>query len=168
MPRSSALPFFIRRSEDVVSATEVTSTKERTHGLLRLEGGRLFIQWRVARTTDRVGVQIRTDREMDPVQEAVVPLNALAGARVRWRGLVGWLLGPQIVLTAADLRSFESVTGTTGLRLNHPAELALRIRRSDLLPAQEFASDLNLALADLALRSAEEHERQLGRTKDEG
>jgi hypothetical protein len=150
MAATPALPFYLRRKQDVIAAHEVTSTTERIHGLLRLEGGRVVVQWRLSRQTEWVGAQIRTDQEYDPVREVVLPLDALAGAVVRasgWRRIVG----PQVVLTAADLRTFEELGGAAGLRQQHPATLQLRIARSDVLLAQEFASELNLALAEAAL-----------------
>jgi hypothetical protein len=154
MPHSAALPFFLRRGHDVIGE-EITSTRETVHGLLRLDGERLVIQWRVARATDRVGREIRTDREVEPVREVVVPLTGLAGATVRRRWW-DWLKGPQLVLTAADLRAFEGVTGEAGLRMDHPAELVLRLRRADRVAAGEFAGELELALAEHALHAAEE------------
>ena len=150
MRTNAALPFFLRRKHEVVGAMEITSTTERIHGLLRLEDERLVVQWRVARATERVGSEIRTDREVEPVREVVLPLRALAGAAARstgWR----WLAGPQVVLTAADLRAFEAITGEAGLKLDHPATLALRVRRSDRLLVEEFVAELNLAVAERGL-----------------
>ena len=149
--RSAALPFYIKRSEDEYSAMSVTTTSEVAHGLLRLDGERLVIQWRVARKTEHVGMQIRTDQEMEPVQEVVVPLDAVAGASVR-SGLLAWLSGgPRIVLTAADLRAFDALAGQEGLRLDHPAKISLRLGRADRLAAEEFAAELALAVAEAAL-----------------
>ena len=149
----AAVPFVIRRSNDVVGALEITSTTETVHGLLRLEGDRLQIQWRVARSTDRVGMQIRTDKQVEPVREIMVPLTAVAGAAVRWRW--GWRPGFYLILTAADLRAFEGVAGAAGLALDHPAELALRLRGADRALGAEFATELELALAERALATAE-------------
>jgi len=153
MPHSAALPFVLHRSHDSVGIREITSTHETVHGLLRLEGDRIYVQWRVARSTDRVGMEIRTDREVEPVREVVLPLSAIAGATVRWRWK--WPPGPYLVLTAADLRVFEEVAGAAGLSLDHPAELALRLRRSDRELGTEFAGDLELAVAERALAAAE-------------
>lgn len=144
----AALPFFLRRKHDVVGAMEITSTTERIHGLLRLEPERLVVQWRVARATERVGMEIRTDREVEPVREVVLALAVLGAAAARTSG-VRWLLGPQVVLTAADLRAFEAIAGEAGLKLDHPATLALRVERSDRLLVEEFVAELNLALAAL-------------------
>jgi len=130
MTRFATLPFRLRRSDEVAGEEEYTSTTETVHGLLRLEGDRLVIQWRLARETERMGSEYRTDKEVEPVREVVVPLQGVAGAVVRRRWWEA-LTGPRIVLTAADLRAFEAVTGEAGLRLDHPAELTLRLRRRD-------------------------------------
>ena len=153
MPHSAALPFVLRRSSDVVGGMEITSTRETIHGLLRLDGDRLHIQWRVARSTDHVGMEIRTDKQVEPVREVVLPLSALAGAAVRWRWR--WPPGPYLVLTAADLRAFEEVAGVAGLSLDHPAELELRLRGEDRAAGSEFVGELELALAERALAAAE-------------
>lgn len=154
MTHSAALPFFLKRSEDVIAGGSFISTSETVHGLLRLEGDQLVVQWRIARNTDHVGSEIRTDREVTPVREVVIPLAALGGGRVRaswWP----WSAG-RIVLTAADLRAFEAVAGETGLRLDHPAELVFRVRRADLDLAREFVGEVDMALADRALQAAQE------------
>ena len=154
MPHSAAVPFVLHRSHDQVGLKEITSTHETIHGLLRLEGDRLHVQWRVARSTDRVGMEIRTDREVEPVREVVLPLSAIGGATVQWRWWK-WPPGPYLVLTAADLRAFEEVAGAAALSLDHPAELALRLRRADRALGTEFAGDLELAVAERALAAAE-------------
>lgn len=157
MPRPAALPFLVKRSHDVIGRGAITSTQEQVHGLLRLEPDRLVIQWRVARTIDQYGPVIRSDHELEPLREVAVPLHGLAGARVRiawWR----WGRGARLVLTAADLDAFAPVAGEAGFRSTHPAELILRIRASNRQAAREFVGDLNLALAEQALRLAEGRE----------
>lgn len=153
MPHLQALPFFLKRSDGIISGGEITSTQETIHGLLLLDEDRLIIQWRTARQTDRVGQEIRTDRELDPLREVSIPLEGVASAEVRspW-----WKFGEAttLVLTAADLRAFEQLTGDAGLRLDHPAELVLRIRKADRPSAREFTSELELAHAERALRIA--------------
>lgn len=153
MSQVLALPFTLSRSDSVVG-WEVISTTERVHGLLLLDGNRLVIQWRVSRATQRVGMEIRTEHELEPVREIVIPLEALAGAKVRW---TWWRWPPSryLVLTGADLRAFEEIAGSSGIGMPHPAELYLQLRRSDFLAAREFAGELELAIADRALREAE-------------
>ncbi len=155
MPHEAALPFILKRGDDVFSSTGMTSTRETVHGLLILQMDRLVIQWRVGRKTEYIGGEMRTDQEVEPVQEIVVPLHGVAGSVVR-RSWWSWLIGPRLVLTATDLRAFEGVTGGEGLSLDHPAELVLRLRRSDRLAAEEFSAELALALAERSVRGSEE------------
>ena len=152
MPHTAALPFTLKRSQDVLGAGSITTTTETVHGLLRLDGDRLVIQWRLARKTDHIGSEIRTDREYEAVKEVVLPLEIVAGAQVR-RSLWRVFGGPRMVLTAADLQAFEEVAGEGGLRLKHPAELVVRIRRSDRMLAEEFSAELALAVAERALEA---------------
>ena len=156
-PHAAALPFVLRREHGVISGREITSTRDLIHGLLRLDGERLVVQWSASRETSRVGREIRTDRELAPVREVVLPLDAVAGAQIRWE----WRKWPPrqvLVLTAADLRAFQSLAGETdtpGLVLEHPAELTVELRRRDRAAAREFVAELDLALAEHALRLAE-------------
>lgn len=139
----------------MIGKKEITQTTETIHGLLRLDGERLLIQWRTSRETNRVGAEIRSDHELEPVREIELPLSALASAKVRWSWRA-WPPGPILVLTAADLRAFEHVAGISGLKLDHPAELVLRLRRDDRVAAHDFAGELEMALADRALDAAEQ------------
>jgi hypothetical protein len=135
----------------------MTTTTERVHGLLRLDGEELVIQWRLTRKTQTLGSEIRTEEEMEPVREIVLPLRAIAGARVRrpW-----WLFGAglRLVLTASDLQAFDELAGEGGLKLAHPAEVVLRVRRRDALAAEEFTAEVVLALAELSLPEAKSPE----------
>lgn len=167
MPRSASLPFVLSRSKDVYTSTTMVSTKERVHGLLRLEGEQLRIQWRVGRTTERYGVgELRSDDEVEPVQEVVVPLEHVAGAVVRQRWWERWA-GARLILTGNDLRAFEGMAGTEGLQLSHPAELTLRLRRGDALAAAEFAGELAMAIAELPLERMGEQDA-VGRGAEPG
>ena len=161
MPRFATLPFTLRRSKDSFTASSMTTTTETVHGLLRMEGDELTVQWRLARKTDYLGAAAQhTDEEFEAVREATIPLSAMAGAIVRrpwWR----FWSGPRIVLMASDLRALEAVTGEDGLRLAHPAKLVLTVRRSDALVAAEFAAELELAIAERALERSDEKRRLL-------
>jgi hypothetical protein len=163
MPHLTALPFVLRRQQSVIAGREITSTKEEAFGLVRLEPDQLIIQWSTARMTSRVGREIRVDRELDPVREVAIPLSGLAGARIQFQWRVGaairWPPRWMILLQAADLRAFEGLAGVAGLVLEHPAELSLELRRSDRGAGSEFVGELELALADQALKAAEEHKR---------
>jgi hypothetical protein len=161
--RTTALPFVLRREHSVVGRSEITSTRDELHGLLRLDEHRLVIQWRTSREVSRVGREIRTDRELAPIREVSIPLSGLAGARIRriWRR---WWRLDVLVLTAADLRAFDALTdesGTSGLVLEHPAELVLELRSTDRPLAREFVSELRLALTERMLRAADEESADL-------
>lgn len=157
MSAPTVVPFVIRRAHSVVRGREVTETKEASHGLLRLEAGRVVAQWSTARQTLRAGSEVRVDHSLGPVREVVLPVGALAGARVTWRW--GWRPRWQLVLQAADLQAFAVLAGEAGLLLEHPAELALDIRRADRALAREFAADLALALAEASLQAVDGPER---------
>ena len=147
MPHSAALPFTLRRSDDVLSGGGITTTTETVHGLLRLTDDHLLVQWRLARKIDRVGGVIRSDEELEAVRQVTIPLNGIAGALVRrrwweWPGRV------RLELIAADLRAFEEVAGQAGLRMVHPAQLGLKVNGRDRLAAEEFAAEIALVLAE--------------------
>lgn len=154
MPHIPALPFTVHRSNGVINGKEITSTVETIHGLLRVDSDSLVLQWRVQRRTDRVGVEIRSDRELDPVRGASIPIASVSGAMVRWPRW-GRNRSGRLVLTAADLRAFESLAGPGGFELAHPAQLVLEVRREDKDAARELATQIELAIADHALRIAE-------------
>ncbi len=155
MSISRALPFTLRRSEQEMTGSAYTSTKEQVDGLLRLGEETLSIQSRKARTIEEVGtVRMRTDREVDAVEEFTLPLSAIASVSLR-RSWFRWPPGTYLHLTASDLQGFEPVAGPHGLHLSHPAELVVRVATRDVGAAREFVSELELALAERALRTAE-------------
>ncbi len=154
MLHTAALPFTLKRSKDEFAAASFTSTTETVHGLLRLDGDRLFIQWRLARHTEHIGAEFRTDEELEAVREVVIPMEVVAKAFVRHRWWEWWR-GPQLVLTAADLQAFDEVVGEEGLRLSHPAEMVVGLRWADRMLAEEFTAELTLAVAELALERYE-------------
>lgn len=156
-PNVIALPFTLKRTKDVFGAAEYASTTETVHGLLRLQGDDLVIQWRVHRSTDRYGTEVRSDMEVEPVREVTVPLIRIANASVR---RLWWERNPRLVLTAADLTAFEELAGAGGLSLAHPAELVLNVRREDRLRAREFAADVELASGDLAMQLEDDDEAE--------
>ena len=153
MPQIPALPFTLHRSNGVISGKEITSTVETIYGLLRVDSDSLVLQWRVQRRTDRVA----------PRSAAIansIPCGKPRSRRLRSSAVVRsprWRRGRpgRLVLTAADLRAFESLTGPGGLELAHPAQLMLEVRREDKDAARELAMQVELTIADHALRIAE-------------
>lgn len=144
---TAVLPFHLERSDDVVGSEGFRSTYETAHGLLRLTGDALEVQWRFERRVDQYGKEVRSDVSLEEVQSVRIPLEAVAGAHLRRRGLLWWR-HPVCVLLGADLHAFEPVAGAMGLRTDHPSELALDIRREHGLAAEEFVAELALALAE--------------------
>jgi hypothetical protein len=153
MPLPASLPFHLTRSSDAFDSGGITSTTETVHGLLRLDGDALHIQWRLHRSTDHYGAETRTDREVERVREVAVPLEALTRASIRrpWWSMWG---GDRLVMTAATLEAFMAISGPEGLSLQHPAQLVLRIARHDRAAALNFAADLELAMSERAMRLA--------------
>lgn len=145
MHGSPALPFTLRKSKDVFSGSVITTTTETVHGLLHLSEDHLLVQWRLARKTDHLGGEIRSEEELETVRQVTVPLNGIAGAVVRHRWWE-WPRGSRLVLTASDLSAFEEVAGQAGLKMAHPAQLVVKVARRDRLAAEEFAAEVTLAI----------------------
>lgn len=144
-----AVPFhFFSADESVrIGPFHGMTVRERTiSGLLSLGADAVTVQFQVARGLVHMGGGgLVTERTTEPVQECVVPLTALADLRVqrpRWRTRADFTL----VLVAKDLRAFEQIPGANG------HELALRVAGRNRDDAEEFASELQLALADEAVR----------------
>lgn len=146
MTHMPALAFTVKHGTDVMEGMSVTSTVERVHGLLRIEGSRLVVQWRTRTTTDIMGARITTEEKVDELREVAVPISALASAVVRhpWPR---WVRKPWLEITAADLRAFEALVGARGIGRIHPAQLRLTLERADRWAAEEFVGDLMLAMA---------------------
>ncbi|MCL4867132.1 MAG: hypothetical protein KJZ47_14655 [Gemmatimonadales bacterium] len=157
----AALPFTIKRSDDAFGSEGIVSITETIHGLLRLSGDTLHVEWRLHRSTDRYGAETRTDREVEPVRQVAIPLAQLTGVEVRrpWWSLRG---GTRMVITAASLEAFSALAGADGLTLPHPAHLELRLHRKDRAAGLHFAADLQMALGDRALRLASAGDDPLG------
>ncbi|HEU4631460.1 MAG TPA: hypothetical protein VFS08_17030 [Gemmatimonadaceae bacterium] len=153
---STEVPFSIRLSDEHVATSAGSfylAADRRVVGLARLEPDALVVQFAESRHVVHVlaagGVEQR--RESDVVSDRRIPLEAISGARVAWG-----LLGPRLVVTTSDLRALAGMPGANG------AELRLRIARRHRTAASELVAELQLQLADLALRRAEA-DRQLPR-----
>lgn len=153
MPRPLALPFTIRRGSDAYNRDGFTSVVETVHGLLRVDGETLHVQWRLHRATDQYGRLTSSDVEVEPVREVAIPLGEVTDATVR-RPWWAWWGGLRLTLTAGSLDAFAALAGPDGLSLPHPAQLELRIRGDDRAAVLDFVADLRLALAERAMRLA--------------
>lgn len=152
--RIAALPFQVSGEHQVIANGTVTTTEERRHGVVRLEGTILTVQWRVEREIQKVGVEIRTDVEREGMRSVPVRVDQLGDARVRTRGRWFWRRW-ELVITARDLSAFDPLAGNDGFAFEHPAELVLPLRTTDIELAREFTSEVELAVAELALSAAE-------------
>lgn len=163
LPARAAFPFVLTRS-DQVFGEETRITTETLQGLLVLQGGQLQVQWRREQQTNRYGMEVRSDRAIDPVRATAVPLGALSSARLeeRW-----WRRGAWLVIMAADLAAFDGVAGADGLQLDHPGELRVPVARAAREQARSFVSELEYALAELAIQRAEAAEPRLPRSRRE-
>lgn len=147
------LQFTSSRATDVIGAGSFSTTTETIHGLFRLESDRLVVQWRRQRATEHYGSEIRSDASIEEVQATELAIAAIAGVQLHrpwWR----WWGGPDLILTARDLRAFEPILAPGSLHLDHPGQLRVRIHRRDQDHAVLFASDLNVACSDRALHEA--------------
>ncbi len=111
----------------------------------------------LGRKTEKLGAGITTNEEFEEVREVRLPLAAIAGAHVRKRWWEFWR-GPRLILNANDLEAFDVITGQHGLRLAHPAQLILGLRFRDRLPGEEFAAELEMAVAKHVLEASYEPE----------
>jgi hypothetical protein len=152
--RIATLPFQLSDDHQVIANGTVTQTEERRHGVLRLEGDTLVVQWRVEREIQRIGAEIRTDTERAGMRDVPVPVRLLGDARLRTRGRWWWRRW-ELVLTARDLVAFDRLAGDDGFAFEHPAELVLPVRVSDVELARDFASEVELAIAEEALAAAQ-------------
>lgn len=150
---SAEVPFTVRLSDEHIATSAgsfYVAADRRVVGIARLEPDALVLQFSESRHVVHVlaagGVEQR--READTVSDRRIPLDAISGARVGWS-----LLGARLVVTTSDLRATAGMPGANG------AELRLRIARRHRAAAAELVAELQLQVADLALRRAEADHR---------
>ncbi|HYW31555.1 MAG TPA: hypothetical protein VE869_08620 [Gemmatimonas sp.] len=151
--RVATLPFELTSNHQVIGAGTFTRTEERRHGVLRLERDTLVVQWRVEREVRQYGPETRTDVERDGLRDVAVPVRMLGDVRVSTRGRLWWRRW-ELVVTARDLVAFDGLVGADGFVFDHPATLVLPVQTSNIELAQEFASEVALAVAELAMADA--------------
>lgn len=154
VPRIAALPFQLSAEHQVISGGSITTTEERRNGVLRLENDAVMVQWRVEREIQRIGPEIRTDTELAGIREVTVPIYALGDARIQSRGRLWWRKW-EIVLTARDLQAYDALAREDGFAFVHPSELILPLRKDAVDAARDFASEVELAIAEHALALAQ-------------
>jgi hypothetical protein len=131
--------------ESRIDSSGVYDSSVRIHGLARLEGNTLILEWSGTISHDEVGKTIGSWTESLPVKSASIPLSSLATVEFRR----GWLLSPRLVLRASDLNGFSGIPGVEA------GVLVLRLLRRDRRAGRDLAANLELGLADAALLEAE-------------
>lgn len=141
-----AVPFSLSMpKEATVDGRHVQSRVYQVRGMARLDGDRLTLEWSGSVEIVEVhGEGVRTLRQSVPAQRLVLPAARIAmmTAHSRW-----WR--PYIELRTDSIAPLELMpTATSG-------RVALRISRRDWGAARDLISQVQLAMADAALREAE-------------
>ncbi len=143
---TDALPFRLRVVEPAVAVRRnaVDTTESRLHGLARLDGSTLRLEWSgTVESTVVRGPEVRIERRELPVSGLEVPVQELARVELRGR----WFR-PRLVLRPVRLDGLAAVPSATG------GTLTLWIERRDWALAGELAASLEVEMADAALRAA--------------
>jgi hypothetical protein len=131
--------------EATVAGGQVVSKEYVIRGLVRLEGDRLTLEWSGSvEITEVIPGSVRKLRQSVPAQRLVLPMMRIAAFELhrRW-----WR--PYIELKTNGIGPLELVPGAQAGRV------ALHIGRRERRAASELISDVQLAMADAALREAE-------------
>jgi hypothetical protein len=142
---TAAVPFTLRvPGESRVEGPQVSSTTHRMHGIARLEGASMVLEWSGTTEEQIVGpASVRAKRTAIPIARAEVPVGRLAGFELR-----GWWR-PRIELWASDLDTLARVPGVERGRLR------LWLARRDRRAAAELVLGVQLEMAEEALRAAD-------------
>ena len=144
--RSMVVPFALKLpDESSVTRGQVLSKSFQVKGVARLEGDRLTLEWSGSiEITEVSGANVRTLRESVPAQRLVLPMARIASIELHGR----WWR-PFIELRATGIRPLDLVPTAAAGRV------VLRLARRDRQVAAELVSQVQLEMADLALREAE-------------
>ncbi len=139
------LPFTLKVAGDShVKRLDVRDVRYRVHGVVRLEGAALVLQWSGERhVTEVKGPEVSERVEPLPVRTLQIP-----GARLGLIERRGWWR-PRVEVVVTDLALLEGVPGAARGRL------ALVIARRDTALADEFISNVRVLMADAAIAAAE-------------
>jgi hypothetical protein len=136
---------FRTRAEERLAGREIRIRDPRLQGLVRLDGPALRLEW--SGTVSRVevrGPEVHSEVEQIPITRLEIPVGRLAGFTVG-----GWLR-PRVELRATELETLD------GVPTAHLGHVRLWIPRREIATARRLAADVEIAMADEALRLAEE------------
>lgn len=141
-----AVPFsFTLPKEASVDGSGVQSKVYQVRGMARLDDDRLTLEWSGSvEITEVRGKGVRTLRQSVPAQRLVLPTSRIARFELRGR----WWK-PYVELCTDSIAPLELVPTAIAGRV------ILRIARSDWGAARDLTSQVQLAMADAALRDAE-------------
>jgi hypothetical protein len=131
-----SLPFTLRLPDkDAYSLSQLTSTKYRFHGRMRLTGEVLLIEWSGTAVVEEVGLLGVTEETVTlPHESLALPVEGIAAVRL----LGGWWR-PRVEITGSDLESLRLVPSEDGGRV------CFWIARSDRARATELVGRLDRA-----------------------
>ena len=140
------VPFTIRVPGDsrVGKWGDVSTTKHRVHGLARLEGDALVLEWSGTIEHQYIGLEVRTERVPLPVRRLAIPVRL-----IRAIDLEGGWWRPRIELRVSALEALGELPGVEQDRAR------LKVSRRDRGAAGELVAAVEMALADRALAEAE-------------
>lgn len=141
-----ALPFSLAfEKETNIDRGRVQSKRLQVRGVARVEGDRLILEWSGSiEMTEIHGNSVRNLRQSVPAQRLVRPAARIAHVELRsrwWR--------PYIELRTTGIDPLELVPTAMAGRV------LLRITRRDWPAARELVSQIQLEMADAALRDSE-------------
>ena len=138
MLRHRALPF--KTAEGTEMSSDALTTR-RSDGILKLEEAELLFEFQI---TDEVMTGSGIEKDTEEVTEVRVPLPSVVsvGLQARW-----WRR--RLRIGTDSLRTFDGVPGAK------QGQIDLRIARKDMAAARELAAEIEMRLADLALRKIE-------------
>ena len=141
-----AVPFALSPDKETqIDRGRVHSKVFQVRGIARLESDRLTLEWSGSvEIVDIQGPSVRNLRQSVPAQRLVLPVTRIAHveARGRW-----WK--PYIELRTTNIGPLELVPTAQGGRV------LLRISRRDWSIARDLVSQIQLEMADAALREVQ-------------
>lgn len=146
MSMRTSVPFALSLGKEAsVVRNHVVSKKFQVRGVARLERDRLTLEWSGSIEITEVDKgTVRHLRESVPAQRLVLPAARIAAIEIRGR----WWK-PHIELRTLGIGPLELMPGASAGRVD------LRISRRDWSVAAELVSQVQLEMADAALREAE-------------
>lgn len=146
-----AVPFALSLAKETnIDRGRVQTKQMQVRGLARIEGDRLTLEWSGSVEISEIqGGSVRNLRQSVPAQRLVLPVQRIALIELRGR----WWR-PYIELRTTGIGPLELVPTAIAGRV------LLRVSRRDWGAARELVSHVQLEMADMELKAAEESRGQ--------